>query len=76
MNDKIIKIFEDKIKQKNSKFKYINIINLMEVSKHELDISDNLLLQKFYMLRRKECDNEFELYELMKIYDKLTKKNS
>lgn len=48
----------------------------MEVSKHELDISDNLLLQKFYMLRRKECDNEFELYELMKIYDKLTKKNS
>ena len=48
----------------------------MEVSKKELDILDNLLLKELYILKRKECDEQFELYELMKIYDKLTKKNN
>ena len=48
----------------------------MQISGQVLDKSDNLLLKKFYMLKRKECKQEFELYELMKIYDKLTKKIS
>ena len=72
MNKKIINVFENKINQKNKQFKYSNIIHLMEISRKELDLSDNLLLEKLYALRRKECEEEFELYQLMKIYDKLT----
>ena len=43
----------------------------MEMAEKELNLEDNLLIKKLYMLRRKECDTEFELYELMKIYDKI-----
>lgn len=67
-------MFERKIKEKNSKFKYCNIINLMEVVKKELGTEENSLLKEFYLLKREEYEKEFELYELMKIYDKLTEK--
>lgn len=71
LNNKIIKLFENKIKNINPKFKYTNIIDLIDEAKKYLDTNDNLLLKEFYILKREECEVEFELYELMKIYDKL-----
>lgn len=74
LNYKIIKLFENKIKKINLKFKYTNIIDLIEEAKNQLDTRENLLLKEFYILKREECEKEFELYELMKIYNKLTEK--
>ena len=77
LSQNIKQILIEKVKEKDSSFKYTNVANLKNCCLELLDSKEKLVAMEFYKLQIEEIGIEYEVIKLMELYDRLNynKKN-
>lgn len=73
LNKNIKQILVNKIKEQDKEFEYVNLVNLRSRCIQLLDVSDILVIEELCDLQMEELNTEYEVMELMNLYERLNK---
>ncbi len=73
LKEEILKYYVQKLKQKDCKFKYTDVLSLIKKANALLTTEEQNNLNKYFMVTNDECCVEYELHNLMDIFLELKK---